>query len=293
MKKYVFLILHYYAIDETIKCVENIRKFVRNQDFEIVIVDNGSKNNTGLELEKKYKNEKDIHLILSSENLGFARGNNLGFKYAKDNLNPDFIIMINSDVYMIQYNFCDLISNEYANSKFSVLGPRIILPGNRICDYMDELPNLTFLKKRRIRTKMFRFFNKIYLRKIYGVYEILKIKYLTKLKKIKTVDTSIRKENVVLNGAALIFSKDYINLFDGIDDRTFLYYEEFLLYLRLQNNNLKSVYNPYIMVYHNENSSTNKSKSNKRKKFDFVLSNELESLNIVIKDMEGTEKNEK
>ena len=287
MKKFVFVILHYYVIEETIQCVNSIRDIINNKNYEIVIVDNGSKNNTGNELLKKYKKEKNIHVILSEKNLGFANGNNIGFKYAKDNLKPDFIIMINSDVYMLQSNFLDLIDKEYEKSSFAVLGPRIIIPNNRVCDYIDEFPSLKFLKKRRFYTRLLYFYNKIYIRKVYLFYIRIKEKIKKKIVKQKIIDTSVRKENVLLHGCSLIFSKKYIDLFDGIDDRTFLYYEEFLLYLRLRKSNLLSVYNPYLIVYHNESSSTNKVNSKKRKKFDFVLKNELKSINIVIDDIKN------
>ena len=282
-EKIVFLILHYFSIEDTQKCIESIKNIINYDNYEILIIDNGSNNNSGVELQKQYANDEKIHIILSEQNLGFARGNNLGFKYIKENLNPDFIVMINNDVYMLQENFCDLVIKEYENSKYSVLGPRILMNNNTICAYEDKMPSLKEVKSKKRDNKILYFFNKIYLRKLYSL--ILKIKIKVS-RKNNSVDTSIRKENVMLHGCCLIFSKEYINKFDGIDDRTFLYYEEPLLYLRVKKNNLKSVYNPYLMIYHNENASTNKTNTNKRKKFDFVLKNEIQSLEIVIKELE-------
>ena len=54
MKKIVFLILHYINITETQKCVETIKKIIEYKNYEIVIVDNGSKNDTGEYLKNKY-----------------------------------------------------------------------------------------------------------------------------------------------------------------------------------------------------------------------------------------------
>lgn len=281
--KITFLILHYYSIEDTIKCIDSIDR-LRYKAKDIVIVDNASPNNTGVKLEKLYKKRDDIHIILSKENLGFARGNNLGFKYAKENLNSDFIVMLNNDVYMLQENFCDLIIDEYKNSNFGILGPRILMNNNIVCAYVysDKMPSLKELKSKLFENKIMYFFNKIYLRKIISLF----IKIKNKFKNNKYIDTSIRKDDAVLQGACIIFSKQYIDKFDGIDDRTFLYHEELLLYLRVKKHNLKTIYNPYIMVYHNENSSTNKTNTDKRKKFEFVLKNEIQSLEIVIKELE-------
>lgn len=283
MSKFVFLILHYYTYEDTIKCVESIKK-LNYKDSEIVIVDNASRNDSGKLLQDKYKNDDKIHIILSKENLGFANGNNLGFEYAKANLNPDFIVMCNNDVYMIQDNFCEKIIEEYNESKFAILGPRILLSGNRICAYEDRMPSIKELKKTRVITKIFYYLNKIYLRRLFSIYYLLKNIIRNKTKS-NIIDTSIRKEDVLIHGSCIIFSKEYINEFDGIDNRTFLYYEEQLLYIRIKQKNLKSVYNPLIMIFHNECAATNQSRTNKRKRYDFVLKNELRSLDILIDEV--------
>ena len=92
--KHTFLILHFNTIKDTKRCVESIRE--RYSKVNIVIVDNGSSNNSGEELKKYYKDDKNIHMVISKDNLGFACGNNLGIKYIKDHIDTDFIIMINS-----------------------------------------------------------------------------------------------------------------------------------------------------------------------------------------------------
>ena len=46
-KKIGFVILHYYAYDMTVECVNNLLRLFSNEEIKIVIVDNGSKNNSG------------------------------------------------------------------------------------------------------------------------------------------------------------------------------------------------------------------------------------------------------
>lgn len=281
MPKITFVILHYYTYEDTIKCVESIKK-LNYKNIEIVIVDNASKNNSGNLLRNKYKNNKRVHIILSDKNLGFANGNNLGFKYAKEKLKTDFIVMCNNDVYMIQDDFCQKIIAEYKESKFAILGPKIYLKNiNTVCNYNHTMPTLESLKKKRTYRKIFYYLNKFYLRYMY----IIISKFIKLFIKKKQVDTSKRMEDIVINGACIIFSEEYIKKFDGIDSRTFLYYEEPLLYLRIKQNNMKSVYNPDIEVFHSEGVATKKTKKNKRKRFEFVLKYEIESLNILIDSM--------
>lgn len=280
MKKIVFLILHYYTCEDTIKCVESIEK-LNYKNVEIVIVDNASKNGTGKKLEEIYIKNKKVHIILSERNLGFANGNNLGFEYAKKNLNPDYIVMCNNDVYMIQEDFCERIIEEERQSNFAVLGPKILLPDNKVCNYSDSMPTLKELQITKINHQIYYYLNKLNLRYIYTFL----FKYINKKFTKVCTDYNSRKENVVVNGCCIIFSKEYIKQFAGIDNRTFLYYEEQLLYLRIKENNMKSVYNPSIEIFHNEGVSTNKSQKNKRKKIDFIVKYEIESLKILIFEM--------
>lgn len=83
----------------------------------------------------------------------------------------------------------------------------------------------------------------------------------------------------------MVFSSKYIEKFDGIDDRTFLYCEEELLYIRIMKNNLVSVYNPEIIIFHNEDSATNSICKNRRKKELFVLKNLIKSNKILLKEL--------
>lgn len=286
-KKFVFLILHYLSIKDTKRCVESIQTMCVDYNYNIVIVDNGSNNDTGYVLEKLYKSDNKIKVIISDKNLGFACGNNLGFKYIKNHLSPDFIIMINNDTYLIQEDFCKLISKEYEKSNFAVLGPRIIMNDNKISDYPFEPETLKYVKKKIRSLKIRKKLNYIHLLWVYEIFRQLKRFLLPP----QCMVTSERLENVVLQGAALIFSIQYINMFDGIDDRTFLYNEEQLLYWRIKNNNLLSVYNPFLLIYHNENSSTNILLTRRRQKNMFIINNELKSTKILLDDLKNQEKN--
>ena len=81
--KIVFLILNYETYWETNKCIESIyhsigRSNISSKAHEIVVVDNGSKNNSYTVLKENYESVDGIHLLKLSDNLGFAKGNNYG-----------------------------------------------------------------------------------------------------------------------------------------------------------------------------------------------------------------------
>ena len=69
-KKYSlgFVVLHYIAIEDTIECINSIINHIDTDNYEIVVVDNASPNNTGNDLLKKYKNHEKVSVILNNKN---------------------------------------------------------------------------------------------------------------------------------------------------------------------------------------------------------------------------------
>lgn len=198
-QKIVFLILHYNVIAETIKSIETIKNHIEQCEYEIVVVDNHSLNGTGIQLKEKYENDKKIHVILNDKNLGFARGNNVGFKFAKYELKADYIVMMNNDTYITQSNFCELVKKEFDKSNFAVLGPKIILPDNKINYRAPYLKSIKEQKKRILKLQIKNILWKIH------IYPILK-KTKTILKrnkkennKRKVYDRYDRMENIILH----------------------------------------------------------------------------------------------
>ncbi len=87
------IIVTYNNLDYTEKCIKSILDKSAYPNFEIIIVDNASKDDTPkylIELEKDYDN---ITVILNNENKGFAGGNNDGLRIAKG----EYLILLNND----------------------------------------------------------------------------------------------------------------------------------------------------------------------------------------------------
>ena len=64
-------------------------------NFEVIIVDSASKDNS---VELARKEYPQIHFLLQSENVGVAKGNNIGIRYALDVLGVDYVLLINNDI---------------------------------------------------------------------------------------------------------------------------------------------------------------------------------------------------
>lgn len=280
MKKYKFgfLILHYYAIDETINCVNSIKEMINTTNYVIVIVDNNSLNGTGKILKDKYKDDENVIVILNKTNLGFSGGNNVGFMKLKE-LKCDFIVMTNNDVLFLTKNFDKKIIEEYKDSKFAVMGPKIY----------DINDNLTFSNKSVTNIKKIKK-DLVFLHVCLMLTRLRLIKLFIKKNENNVIDIDEAQKkhfDVVLHGCCWIFSDIYIIKFDGIDNKTFLYGEEDLLYIRLKKNNLISVYNPEISIKHLEDVSTNLSEKNFYEKKKKMYKNLIFASKVLLKEMEN------
>ncbi len=65
------------------------------KNFEVIIVDSASKDNS---IELACDEYPQIHFLLQDENVGVAKGNNIGIKYAIDELDSEYVLLINNDI---------------------------------------------------------------------------------------------------------------------------------------------------------------------------------------------------
>ncbi|HEX6304643.1 MAG TPA: glycosyltransferase [Anaerolineales bacterium] len=93
LTKASIIVLTYNNLEYTRMCLESIYAHTVYPDFEVVIVDNASREEAVAYL-KDFANEKpNVNLILNAENLGFARGNNIGAAAAQG----DYLVFLNND----------------------------------------------------------------------------------------------------------------------------------------------------------------------------------------------------
>ena len=282
--RFSFVILHYNSLEETLKCVESIKHTQKGTDYRIVIVDNNSPDGTGNELERQLGQEEDVTIIHSKQNLGFARGNNLGFHYAKYELKSDFIILQNADTMVLQEEFQKLVTDEYKQSEFAVLGPLVKTPHPPFNSNpgTDKLPDIDDFKKQLLKYRLHYYLTYLHLDGILTRYHIKKVGPSL----IRNIDIINHKAyNVKLHGCFLVFSPQYIKKFDGLNDKTFLFNEEPLLFIRLRQNNLISVYLPQVVIFHKEDASTSNTYSAENTKNRFIYKCKIQSTKVVIDEL--------
>lgn len=99
------------------KCLRSLSKLTY-PNWELVVVDNGS--NDGSE---KSKINKKYKLVRNKKNLGFAEGNNIGFKYAKGK----YILLLNNDTKVPTDLLDKLVDRMSEDNEVGVIQPKILL----------------------------------------------------------------------------------------------------------------------------------------------------------------------
>lgn len=277
------VILNYVSYDVTINCVEWFKKQnSTNVKTKIIIVDNDSPNNSFNILKEKFQEEKDVKVVKTDHNLGFANGNNYGYKKLLEFMSPDFVIVSNSDAYVEKPGLYEWIEEEYDKYKFGVLGPAIFSVNGNF--YQSPINNFSRNMKeiKRYKNEL-----KIGIVKSY----IKKLLKLSTQQKIDVWDNPYYKDyhmDKTLHGAFQVFSKKYFDYYDlPYDSNTFLYMEEYILRLRCEKYNLPMVYSPKYEVKHLQAVSTNRVTKTNSARMLFKRKHMLQSLNAYVKFLEN------
>lgn len=101
MDRLSVVILNWNGIVDTLACVKSLQN-QSIKDLKIVIVDNGSMDNSVKILKKYVSINNNIELILNKNNLGFAGGVNTGIKWSIKN-NFKYVALLNNDAIADKY----------------------------------------------------------------------------------------------------------------------------------------------------------------------------------------------
>src|SRR3989338_8658489 len=116
------IILNYNTKDLTINCLESIikqyEKELKNGEIEIVVVDNASSDGSVRAIQNYNSKFK---IIENNENVGFAKGCNIGERIAKG----EYILFFNSDTQVLDKGFLDMVQFLEKNPSFGILGGKL------------------------------------------------------------------------------------------------------------------------------------------------------------------------
>ncbi|PTN02883.1 hypothetical protein C8N47_13713 [Mangrovibacterium marinum] len=239
------IIVNYNTKELTLQCLKSIYKQTKGGvSFEVIVVDNGSKDNSVVSIREQYP---QIVLIESNKNLGFGKANNLGAKQAKGK----YLFLLNSDTILL--NNAVKIFFDYCEQEHN---PDISLAGSILLD-IDKKPihsSGNFPSKRKI------------LRLVLGGY--LDRNYFENNNNIERLNFTNKNHFIVdyITGADLFIRKDLFNRINGFDRDYFMYYEDSDLQKRTNDLGYKSYIINGPQIIHLEGKSNKKPSFNLQKR---------------------------
>src|SRR6478735_4359067 len=122
MKADVAIVIVTYNSEAQIReCLNSVFCQRRNISQQVIVVDNQSRDGS-VEL---IRNEfPEVQLILPGENLGFARGVNLGARHA----DADFVLLLNPDTVILDHAIDVVVEFARAHSAYGLYGGRTFKP---------------------------------------------------------------------------------------------------------------------------------------------------------------------
>jgi GT2 family glycosyltransferase len=109
------VIVNWNTRELTARCIDTLKKSVEGLATQIIVVDNNSSDGSADYIAERHP---DVCLVRSGENLGFARGNNLGFGYARG----EYLVLLNSDTVVLEGAVQRLVEYLDAHADVAAVG---------------------------------------------------------------------------------------------------------------------------------------------------------------------------
>lgn len=92
LPKVTVIILNWNGKEDTLECLKSVNQ-IDYPNFEVIVVDNGSDDDSVSAIRAEFPSTK---ILETGNNLGYAEGNNVGFRQALEN-GADYIFVLNND----------------------------------------------------------------------------------------------------------------------------------------------------------------------------------------------------
>lgn len=214
-------------------CLNSIFSKSASFPFEIIVVDNNSKDDSVSWLRNNYP---DVITIHNTKNLGFSRANNQGIRQAKGK----YILLLNNDTEFLNNALKPAVEHMEQNSDVGICGLKLLHPDGSIQYSCRSFPGFatSFFNRYSFLTRLFpdNIFSRQYLKTDF------------KHDKIADVDW--------VSGAAMLLRREMLGQIGLLDDRFFMYSEDVDICYRAWQNKWRVVYFPESQIVHHIGQTT-------------------------------------
>jgi hypothetical protein len=216
--KVYIIVLNWNGVLDTLALIKTLMK-MDYPYFEIVVVDNGSTDDS---VKKISQNFPEVKIIEAGKNLGFALGNNVGIKYALNKF-AEYILILNNDTLVDRHLLSNLMRAATQEKDYSVFGPQIRL----------------YPKKDRLWYAG----GKIFM-------PLASVKMFCRNKNLTCTKIKENIEVDFVTGTAMLIRASAFKKIGGFDKRFFVYWEETDWEAKALKRREKFMYVPEAVLYH-------------------------------------------
>ena len=218
-----FITVNYNQTTLTLELIDSIYKYTKIP-FEIIVVDNDSKESPKEEIDRIYP---DVRVIVSGVNRGFAGGNNLGIAASEG----QFLFFINNDAVLTEGAVEDILS-AFENRQVGVVSPLI-------CYYPDATSEVDVIQ----------YAGATNVHPITGRNTIIGEKQQDQSQYCQS------KPTFYAHGAAMMVKRTVLEEVGMMSEYYFLYYEELDWCERIRQAGFTILFYPLAKIYHKESVS--------------------------------------
>lgn len=110
-------------------CIDSLYNKCTYENFEIIVVDNGSDEQSTLDLFKEYTNEhSNFKVVKAPGEFNYSYINNIGVKESKG----EYILLLNNDTEVIQGDFLDKMVGYASQKHVGAVGIKLLYPDNKV-----------------------------------------------------------------------------------------------------------------------------------------------------------------
>lgn len=192
--------------------------------YEVILVDNASSDGSVGMIKQEFKK---IKVIENKENVGFAKGCNIGAKNAKG----EYLLFLNSDTQVLDKGFLSMVKFLEENPKVAILGGKLHNADGSI---------------QRSCGKFYNLFNLI-----------IMLLGLERLGFLRSSPNRIQKVDWV-SGACMMVRRDVFEKIFGFDEKLFMYMEDMELCFRAKKLGFSTYFYPHLGLKHKSLGSSNR-----------------------------------
>ncbi|MBN1695219.1 glycosyltransferase family 2 protein [candidate division WOR-3 bacterium] len=231
-------IVNYNTKEDLKKCIKSLLQNPPDCDYQIVIVDNNSKDGSKSYI-KKLKQE-NIKYILNKKNNGFGAACNQIAQIQ----NSSYVLFLNPDVEVSKNSIDRLIRLLKKDKKIGVATGKLLYPNGSLQLSCRKFPTI--------------------LRVLFGRESVLRKIFPNNMISKEFLMSEVNYDKIqfpdCVRGAVMLFKTEIFKKIGGFDEKFFLFFEDTDICLRLRKKGYEIVYLPDAVFYHSLGGSTKKEK---------------------------------